>query len=206
MSMNKVIHAAFRRDLRRFIDALERFPAGDRARAQQLAMAWANFDAQLTQHHEGEHEVVWPALEAVGIDRALIAQMDDEHDRLAEALVAARQAFVAFRGSASAADADAARAAVVTLDAVASQHMDHEEAELESTYLTKRNDPAMKAMERRFRRNSLPVTGTFLAWLSDGATGDELDALRRNVPRPVLAIIGGLFGRRYRRDVAPVWR
>jgi hemerythrin-like domain-containing protein len=206
MSMNKVIHAAFRRDLRRFLHALESFPAGDRVRAQQLAMAWANFDAQLTQHHKGEHEVVWPALEAVGIDRGLIAQMDDEHDRLGEALVAARQAFVVFRSSASAADAAAARAAVVTLDEVASQHMDHEEAELESTYLTKQDHPAIKAMERRFRRSSLPVTGTFLAWLSDGATGDELDALRRNVPRPVLAIIGGLFGRRYRRDVAPVWR
>ena len=42
--MNKAIHGAFRRDLTRFLDALDRFPAGDRRRAEQLATAWANFD------------------------------------------------------------------------------------------------------------------------------------------------------------------
>ena len=39
MSMNKVIHAAVRRDLDRFIAALSAFPPGDTARAQQLSAA-----------------------------------------------------------------------------------------------------------------------------------------------------------------------
>lgn len=56
MSMNKAIHAAFRRDLRRFLVALENFPAGDRRRAGQLDAAWDNFDDQLDYHHQGEHE------------------------------------------------------------------------------------------------------------------------------------------------------
>ena len=37
MSMNKVIHAAFRRDLDRFLSALSRFRDGDAARADSWA-------------------------------------------------------------------------------------------------------------------------------------------------------------------------
>jgi len=40
MSMNKAIHGAFRRDLTRFLGALDTFPEGDHARAGQLATAW----------------------------------------------------------------------------------------------------------------------------------------------------------------------
>ena len=69
MSMNRVIHGAFRRDLDRFVTALDAFPDGDAARAAALGRAWANFDQQLTHHHEGEHEVAWPHLERAGVSR-----------------------------------------------------------------------------------------------------------------------------------------
>ena len=42
MSMNKVIHAAIRRDLDRFGAALDGFRDGDSARAAQLGLAWDN--------------------------------------------------------------------------------------------------------------------------------------------------------------------
>jgi hemerythrin-like domain-containing protein len=206
MSMNKAIHGAIRRDLSRFLDALDTFPDGDRGRAQQLATAWANFDDQVTRHHEGEHDIAWPALEAVGVDRALIAQMDQEHDRLAEALASARGAIAALRDSGSGADAAAARQAITTLKAVAVEHLDHEEAEIEPIYLAKRDDPAIKAMGRQFGRISPPVAGSIFAWVADGATSGERAAIRENVPGPVLAIIGGIFGRKYRREVASVWQ
>src|SRR6188508_1888632 len=92
MSMNRVIHAAVRRDLDRFIAALSAFPAGDTERARQLGVAWENFDDQLTYHHEGEHETAWPALEAVGVSRELLSTMDAEHEAMATALAAARAA------------------------------------------------------------------------------------------------------------------
>ncbi len=41
--------------------------------------------------------------------------------------------------------------------------------------------------------------------MQDGATAEERAALADNVPRPVIAVIGGVFGRRYRKEVAPVW-
>jgi len=206
MSMNKVIHCAVRRDLRRFNTALERFPAGDKARAAALHRAWQNFDAQLTEHHLGEHEVAWPALKAIGVPEASITTFDAEHDTMAAALKNAGAAMDKLAGSASAADAQAAATAMAALEQATTSHLDHEEREVEPLLLEKLDDPAVKTMGKQFsRRASLPVAGTFFAWMDDGASAEEKAALRQSVPGPVLAIIGGLFGRKYRKEVAPVW-
>jgi hypothetical protein len=50
------------------------------------------------------------------------------------------------------------------------------------------------------------VGGRFFAWVMDGASPEEQAAITESVPKPVLAIIGGIFGRGYRRDIAPLWR
>jgi hemerythrin-like domain-containing protein len=206
MSMNKAIHSAFRRDLRRFSEALTTFPAGDLQRAGQLAAAWANFDDQLVYHHEGEHEIAWPALEAVGVSRDLLVQMDAEHETMAAALTAARDAMAALRRTASVEDAEAARTAVQELQTVTVRHLDHEEAEIEPVYLAKKDTAEIKAMGRKFGQVSPTRGGRFFAWVTDGAGPDELAAITGNVPRPVLAIINGVFGRTYRNTIAPTWR
>jgi hypothetical protein len=206
MSMNKVIHGAFRRDLQRFVDALGRFEDVDHARATQLGTAWDNFDAQLTDHHRGEHEIAWPALAQIGVTQGTIAQMDAEHDRMADALTQARGAMNSFRTTATAADGATARTAVEHLRTVTVEHLDHEEQEIEPAYLQHADGPEMKAMGKKFGKVSPAKGGTFFAWLTDGATDEEMAALTESVPKPVLKIIGGIFGRGYRRDVASVWR
>src|SRR3954449_8155615 len=108
MSMNKAIHCAVRRDLRRFEDALGTFRDGDKERAAALHRAWVNFDAQLTDHHEGEHEVAWPAMRAIGISAPTIEAFDNEHEAMAADLARARAAMGRLRDSGSRADADAA--------------------------------------------------------------------------------------------------
>jgi hypothetical protein len=206
MSMNKVIHRAVRRDLDRFVDALAAFHDADGVRARQLGTAWDNFDTQLTIHHEGEHEIAWPAMESIGVSKELLATFDDEHDRMAEALETARAAITALRTSASAADATAARTAMESLRAVTVAHLDHEEAETEEVYLTNADTPEMVAMGKQFAKVSPAKGGRFFAWVLDGASPEERAAITHSVPKPVLAIIGGVFGRGYRRDVASVWR
>jgi len=206
MSMNKAIHGAFRRDLDRFVRALTSFPAGDRHRAQQLATAWANFDAQLTRHHEGEHEIAWPALAAVGVSQELLSTMDAEHDRMAEALGSARVAMADLARTAGASEAATALAAMERLQTVTVEHLQHEEAELEPVYAAKHDAPEIKAMGRAFSKVSPSVGGQFFAWVLDGASPEEHAAATRNVPGPVLTIIGGLFGRSYRKNIAPVWQ
>jgi len=206
MSMNKVIHCAFRRDLRRFRAALDAFVDGDKARAAGLHRAWVNFDQQLTEHHEGEHEIAWPAMKAIGVPDSSIATFDEEHEAMAAALRSAGEAMAGFAQSATAADAQAAATAMAALDEVTTTHLDHEEQQVEQLLLTKEEDPAVKQMGRQFsKRSSLAEAGTFFAWVQDGASPAEQTALRQSVPGPVIAVIGGLFGRRYRKEVAPVW-
>jgi hypothetical protein len=206
MSMNKTIHCAVRRDLSRFRAALDKFADGDKTRAAALHTAWANFDTQLTEHHEGEHEIAWPALKAIGVSDALITTFDEEHEAMAAALRSAGVAMDALAKSGTAADAQAAATAMAVLDEATTTHLDHEERETEQLLLGKPDDPAVKAMGKQFsRRSSLPVAGVFFAWMDDGASSEERATLRQSVPGPVLAIIGGIFGRKYRKEIAPVW-
>jgi len=206
MSMNKAIHGAFRRDLARFIAALSRFPSGDTERGSQIAAAWSNFDDQLTRHHTGEHEIAWPALTAVGTSPSLLATLDAEHDLMAAAVAQVRAAVPALTRSASVEDASRARAAFERLQAVTVAHLEHEEDELEPVLLGKKDTPEIKAMGRAFGKVNPARGGRFFAWVTDGASPDEKAAVTRDVPGPVLALIGGVFGRGYRKDIAPVWR
>ncbi len=206
MSMNKLIHRAVRRDLDRFRSALAAFADGDVHRASGLHRAWENFDAQLTDHHQGEHEVVWPALDAIGIARPTIDSFDAEHDAMAADLTTARDAMRKFGSSARRSDADAALAAMERLQTTTVTHLDHEEQETEGPLAQHQRHPSIKEMGRKFSRRSSPAkAGAFFAWMQDGATTEERTALRAHVPSAVMMVLGGLFGRRYRREVAVVW-
>jgi hemerythrin-like domain-containing protein len=206
MSMNKAIHGAFRRDLDRFIGALSAFRPGDQARAQQLGTAWENFDEQLTNHHEGEHTTAWPALEAVGVSKEVLRTMDAEHESMAAALTETRAAMSAFTKTAGITESTAALAAFRKLKDVTVAHLDHEEDEIEGIYLQERDTPELKAMGKAFAKVGPVKGGQFFAWLLDGATPDERLAVTHEVPGPVLAVISGVFGRGYRKNVAPVWQ
>ena len=207
MSMNKVIHGAVRRDLDRFVVALDHFPAGDRGRAADLAKAWANFDDQLSHHHEGEHRIAWPALQSVGVSSELLTELDTEHDTMAVALTETRAAIAALARSAGVAEASAAREAVARLRVVTCAHLDHEESELEGVYQAKRDTPEIKAMGKAFARDGGPGRGgRFFAWVLDGASVEERRAVTSEVPGPVLTVLTAVFGRGYSRNVAPVWR
>ena len=203
--MNRVIHGAIRRDLDRFITALASFRAGDRARAKGLATAWGNFDDQLTHHHEGEHEIAWPALVAVGVSPELLSTMDSEHETMAAALTRTRTAMAALLREPGAEQARSAHAAFQELQTVTVAHLDHEEAEIEPVYLAKRDTPEIKAMGKAFAKSGMARGGRFLTWVLDGASPDEKAAVAREVPGPVISVVGGIFGRSYRRDIAPVW-
>ena len=205
MSMNKVIHGAFRRDLDRFVAALDSFPVGDQRRADELDAAWANFDDQLTYHHEGEHETAWPALQQIGVSPDLLATMDAEHEVMARALTVARTAMADLQRDPGREQVDAARGAFVELRTVAVSHLDHEEAEIEEVYLDHVDDPVIVEMGKKFAKVSPSRGGRFFAWLLDGASPDETAAVRSTVPGPVLKILTAVFGRGYRKHVAPVW-
>jgi hypothetical protein len=206
MSMNKAIHGAFRRDLTRFINALSSMPPGDVKRRRQLNAAWANLDDQLTEHHTGEHEIAWPALAAVGVSSSLLASMDAEHESMAASIVEVRAAMPALTRTADADEVSRALAAFERLQAVTVLHLEHEEAEIEPVLMGKKDTPEIKAMGRAFGKVSPSRGGRFFAWVADGAGQDEMAAITRDVPGPVFEIVGGVFGRGYRKNIAPVWK
>jgi hypothetical protein len=204
-SMNTVIHAAFRRDFARFDQALASFPAGSRARADQLAIAWDNFDFQLHHHHQDEEKIFFPTLLALGADKPLVTDLEGEHAIMVAALETASASMKAFRADPTEQNAAAARSEVSHLHDTFNAHVTHEERDLEPFMVSQKGTPGMKAATKDVRKAHKGVSGTFFAWLMDGADSDALAGLRNEVPSPVLFVIGRVGGRDYNRRIAPVW-
>ena len=206
MTMNRLIHEAVRRDLQRLTTGLDDLAEGDRARAQDLDRAYANLRAELTRHHEGEDTHIWPMLAGAGVDPDLLTTMEREHSAMSEALADTAVAMSALARSGSAADAAAARASLARTREVVEGHLTHEENDLEPQLTPLLETPEWKAVERKLRREPPGVAGRFFAWLTDGMTDGGRAYLKATVPTPVVTVLGRVFGRRYNREIAPVWR
>ena len=204
--MNRVIHAAVRRDLGRLESALAAAPDGDRARAKQLQDAYAHLHDQLKHHHEGEDTHVFPYLARVGGAAELVEVMETEHQAMADALAGARSAMDTYASTGSAGDAHAARDAIVEANDVVERHLHHEENELEPLMLPHLETPEWKVVEKQLRPASLADSGRFMAWVQDGMPDAERAYLRSAIPVPVTFLLSRLAGRSYHRDVAPVWQ
>lgn len=204
-TMNTIIHAAFRRDLARFRDALTRFPAGSRPRADQLATAWANFAGQLHHHHQDEETIFFPAFRELGADQTLIGDLDGEHAVMSAALDAATRSMDTLHADPSAGNAAAARDAMAELATAMGTHLDHEERDLEPFAAQHHATPQLKQAQTDVRKAHKGATGTFMAWLLDGADPATAAALRTEIPRPVLFVLSRVGGRRYQREIAPTW-
>ena len=206
MSMNKVIHEAVRRDLARLEAALAAAGDGDTGRAGQLERAYANLHRELTRHHEGEDQYVFPFLAESGLPSDLLTAMDEEHQAMADALGQTRAAMATYASSGSTTDAESARASVARTRAVVGQHLDHEERDLEPLLQPHMETAEWKAVEKQLRRASPVVIGNFFAWIQDGMTEEGRSYLRSTIPPPVTAVFGRVAGRGYHRDIAPSWR
>lgn len=206
MTINRLIHAAVRRDLARLSAALQTFRDGDDARARDLDRAFVNLRRELTHHHRSEDTHIWPMLEKVGTEPGLLRAMESEHHAMADALseTGAAMTALALRGTAAA--AEAARASVVRTQEVVERHLTREETELEPQLAPHSDSPEWKAVEKKLSRQPPSVAGPFFAWLTDGMSEEHRALLRTQVAAPVVTVLAKVFGRRYNRDIAPVWR
>ena len=204
--MNRVIHGAVRRDLHRLEEALAAAPNGDRERAAELERAFTFLQEQLVHHHRGEDEHVFPALQSLGVDTGLLGDMEEEHERMANALTDAASALKRYAASGSVQDRDGARAAVVEAREVTERHLTHEEQELEPLMHPHLESAEFKAAEKRLRSQPPGVAGRFFAWVEDGMGEPERAYYSGAVPAPVRFIMSRVFGRAYHREIAPVWR
>ena len=206
MTMNRLIHAAVRRDLDRLATALGSLSDGDRARAQDLERAYANLRRELTHHHESEDRWIWPMLAEKGADPALLAAMESEHHAMSAALAETGAALTVVAGTGSATDAESAGASVVRTREVVEQHLTHEEQDLEPVLVPHVESPEWKRVEKKLRSQPPRTAGRFFAWLTDGMGHEQRADLRATVPAPVVLVLGKVFGRSYHREIAPVWQ
>jgi len=204
MTMNRVIHAAVRRDLARLETALAAAPDGDMSRAAGLRRAYVNLNRELKHHHESEDRWVFPSMGRY-LDPELIEAMEVEHHAMAEALEETAVAMEKYAATASSADAADARASVLRTRAVVDRHLDHEENEFEPAVEPHLDSAEWKEVEKRLRRQPLGQVGPFMAWLQDGMEPHTRAYLRSTIPPPVLFLLGRVFGRAYHREIAPVW-
>ena len=206
MTMNRVVHAAVRRDLDRLARALATAPDGDAARARDLQRAYLNLHTQLKHHHEQEDRHVFPALSRFGIDTALLADMESEHHAMSESLAATAAAMAQYAATGDAADAADARLSVDKTRFVVDRHLNHEEGELEPLLRPHLETAEWKQVEKDLRKQPPTAAGRFFAWLTDGMEPETRSYLLSTVPPPVVAVLSRVFGRQYHREVAPVWR
>jgi hemerythrin-like domain-containing protein len=205
LTMNTVIHAAFRRDLARFDSALTTFPDGSQERGDQLVAAWENYSHQLRRHHEDEELIFWPAFRELGADESLTSDLGGEHARMLAALDHADGVVRRLPGDPSSARAAEARAAVAQLGEVLTEHLVHEEADLEPWAAARLETPQLKAARLAVRKAHQGESGTFVAWLLDGADPADVAGLKKEIPAPVVAFLNAIPGRHYRKNIATVW-
>ena len=206
MTMNRVIHAAVRRDFERTAKALASFLDGDTGRAEELDRAWKHLAEQLTHHHEQEDTLIWPALESLGVDAVLLGEMESEHQAMHDALAETSARVARLAGSARGEDAAAAAESLEHTRNVTERHLRHEEDELEPQLLQHAESPEWKLVERRLRKQPLGVAGGFFAWVLDGLPAREDAYVRSVVPTPVVFLLSRVVGMGYRRRIAAVWR
>ncbi|WP_210437975.1 hemerythrin domain-containing protein [Nocardioides xinjiangensis] len=206
LSMNQIIHAAVRRDVVRTEEALRALPEGDTRRARQVRTAWRNLVRELTHHHEAEDEHVWPFLQSRGVERTLLEEMEAEHVAMKQALSSVSVCLDALVAEPTAAGASSAADEVARARGVINRHLDHEERDVEGPMGALHDDAEFKELTKKLRPASPVDAANALAWMQDGAGERERASLRAMIPGPVLTVLTLLLARRYRREVAPVWR
>ncbi len=204
-TLNTVVHAAFRRTITRFDGALAAFPDGSQHRADQLKRAWDFFEEELHHHHGYEEKYFWPALQQTDADLSAVAELDQEHEAMRQALQAATKEMATLALKPNAENAVTARAAVARLGEVLLDHLAHEERDLEPISAAYQDSAPMQAALKQVKKAHFKSMGNFVEFLQDGASEADRAAMRKELPAPVIFLFGKLAGRRYRRTIAPVW-
>ncbi|MFJ8827568.1 hemerythrin domain-containing protein [Streptomyces sp. NPDC102467] len=127
-----IVHRAFRRELRLLGEMIAVVPPGDVKRAEVLAEHFADLRIGLTNHHQGEDELLWPLmLDRVGpAEREVILRMEDEHGQIVETLDEVAELVAKWTPTADAQIRDRLVAAVEKHRTVLVEHLDDEEAHL----------------------------------------------------------------------------
>lgn len=181
MTVMYVMHHGFRRDLRRFAEAVPATPVEDLATWRALAERWERFGAVLHEHHSGEDAGLWPFLleRADEDERETLHAMEAEHARIDPILDGCAEGF-ARMADADTDDRGHLRAALAVRIAEArellAQHLRHEERDAIAILQRHTTAEEWKALEEehfqgkadlRFIRYAVP-------WIAEDLPADAM--------------------------------
>jgi len=203
--MNRVFHAALRRDLERAIGALT--AARHPTPAERAALA-EHVDLVLDllhHHHTGEDTGLWPLVRRRAPDLgSQLEMMEAEHVSVACAIVSTRTAARQYATASDPSVARPLREALVDLSGVLLPHLDHEETEVMPRVMRALTDRDWSTLSRQELRNwnSFALAGTGFVWMADGMPQKDRDVFNRQVSAVFRWLVDKRYGGAYRRRTA----
>ena len=201
-----VVHRTFRREFRLIPELVREVRAGDTARAAVLAAHARLVLGGLHMHHTSEDELLWPKLlERAAPDAELIHRMEEQHERVHDALEAIGPALDRWEAEARPAVTEEVAATFDDLAAALVEHLDEEEREilpLAARHVTPEEWSQLgEHGMARIQKSQLPILfGSVL----EEATPAERTMMLRVVPPPVRLLARTVFAWQYRRYVTRV--
>ncbi|GAA3127106.1 hypothetical protein GCM10010449_55540 [Streptomyces rectiviolaceus] len=126
-----LVHSLFRREYTAAISLVRGVGAGDTRRSETVAGHLAALGGMLEEHHLAEDELVWPRLaDDSAVDARVLRRMEEQHERIAEALGRLQEALPRWRERAEPARRDAVADACADLVPVLAEHLADEEAHI----------------------------------------------------------------------------
>lgn len=195
-AMNANMHAAFKREVSRLRDALDRVDLADPQARAGYARRFEFFSQTLHHHHSGEDEYLFPKVRsrAQPQEVVILDAMDAEHHALKASLKRLNDDFA---GMDEHSDKGDIRAHLDEVLAVLDGHSAHEERDgvpVIAKYIT---DEDMKPFHQFNRSN--PNGAMVLAWVCDGATQAQADSTWAMMPALVRLFVRPMSNRKYAR-------
>jgi len=182
-----IVHRAFRRELRLLGEMITAVPPGDVKRATILAEHFTDLRTGLTNHHQGEDELLWPLMLArLGPERDVVLRMEAEHEQIVQTLDEVDKLVTKWAPTADAETRDRLVTALEEHRTVLVQHLDDEEAHLlplAERFLTAKE---FAALGDHFAQHT-PKTKLFkfFGMVMEDADERERTIMLGNVPAPV---------------------
>src|SRR3954451_7424126 len=122
------VHRVFREAFAAAAPLVGSVPSGDMERADLVGSYYANVLAFLRSHHEGEDELVWPKLiKRVPDEADTVRRVASQHEGVLTSLEAAQEKLLDWRADPQIDGGAQLAAALATLGAELSHHLDEEE-------------------------------------------------------------------------------
>jgi hypothetical protein len=203
--MNRLFHAALRRDLERATNSLTAArhptPAERAALAEHVDLVLG----LLHHHHTGEDTGLWPLVRRRAPDLgSQLDMMEAEHASVASAIASTRAAARQYASTTDPPAAQHLRDSVVELSGVLLPHLDHEETEVMPRVMRALTDSDWSVLSRQELRNwnSFALAGTGFVWMADGMPQKDREVYNKQVSAVFRWLVDKRYGAAYRRRTA----